>query len=97
MLKRTRKTFIVSDLHFNHANICRYCNRPYPMQAPNKNPANAPLLVLMNNDLLQAFDKLPADCDVWLLGDIFFYQGKPQDAPIEEYRRMVAKMKGVAK
>ena len=97
MLKRTRQTFIVSDLHFNHANICRYCNRPYPMQAPNKNPANAPLLALMNNDILQAFEQLPADCDIWLLGDIFFYQGKPQDAPIEEYRRIVAKMKGVAK
>ena len=23
------KRFFTADLHFNHANICRYCNRPY--------------------------------------------------------------------
>lgn len=97
MLTRIRQTFITSDLHFGHPNICRFCNRPYAMQAPNRNPANAPLLKQMEEDILQMFDKLPADCDIWNLGDIFFFTGKPSEAPIEDYRRIVARMKGVAK
>ena len=97
MLKRTRKTFITSDLHFGHANICRYCNRPYDMKAPNKNPANSPLLKQMEEDILQMFDQLPEECDIWNLGDIFFFQGNPKDAPIGEYRRIVHRMKGIGK
>lgn len=97
MLKRTRQTFITSDTHFGHSNIIKYCKRPYKVEGGNRNPANIPEVQRMNEDILQLFDKLPADCDVWLLGDIFFYQGKPKDAPIEEYRRIVARMKGVAK
>ena len=101
MLKRTRTTFITSDLHFDHANICRYCNRPYAMQAPNKNPANIPLLEKMNEDILQMFDKLPDDCDIWNLGDVFFRQGKkldprfPSDEVIfRKYWKIVNRMKG---
>lgn len=97
MLKRKRKTFIVSDLHFGHPNICRYCNRPYEMQAPNKNPGNIPLLKQMEEDILQMFDMLPEECDVWNLGDLFFYQGNPKNAPFEEYRRIVDRMNGPRK
>lgn len=97
MIFRTRKTYITSDLHFGHANICRYCNRPYAVQAPNKNPVNAPLLKQMEEDILQAFDNLPEECDVWNLGDVFFFQGNPKNAPIEDYRRIVDRMKGPAK
>lgn len=80
MLKRTRKTFIVSDLHFDHANIIRYCNRPYHVEPPNKNPINKPAIEAMNEDILKQFDELPEDCDIWNLGDVFYYGShKPAD------------------
>ena len=72
MLKRTRQTFIVSDLHFSHANIIRYCNRPYEVEPGNKHPKNAPAIAAMNEDILKMFDFLPDDCDIWNLGDFYF-------------------------
>lgn len=72
MLKRTRQTFITSDLHFGHSNIIKYCNRPYKVEGPNSNPANIPEVNRMNEDILKMFDFLPDDCDIWNLGDVFF-------------------------
>lgn len=98
MLKRTRQTFIVSDLHFEHANIIRYCNRPYHTEPPNKNPINKPVIAAMNADILSMFDKLPDDCDIWNLGDVFYLGShKPADkldpADIEHIKEIVARMK----
>lgn len=97
MLNRTRKTFIVSDLHFGHANICRYSGRPYKVEAPNSNPVNAPEVARMNEDILKMFDSLPEDCDIWNLGDVFFagsrYKDYRKPEKIAEMKSIVARMK----
>ena len=72
MLKRTRQTFICSDLHFGHSNIIKYCGRPYKVEGSNRNPANIPEVNRMNEDILKLFDYLPENCDIWNLGDCFF-------------------------
>lgn len=78
MLKRTRQTFITSDTHFGHSNIIKYCKRPYKVEGGNRNPANVPEVKRMNEDILQLFDRLPADCDIWHLGDFWFQGGNPK-------------------
>lgn len=78
MLKRTRQTFITSDTHFGHSNIIKYCKRPYKVEGGNRNPANIPEVQRMNEDILKLFDKLPADCDIWHLGDFWFQGGNPK-------------------
>ena len=100
MLKRTRDTYIVSDLHFMHSNIIKYCNRPYKVEGPNSNPDNKAEVERMNEDILKTFDKLPNSCDVWNLGDVFFLgttkQTKFLDNPenTEKLKEMVKRMKG---
>lgn len=98
MLKRTRPTFIVSDLHFGHSNIIKYCNRPYKVEGGNNNPANVPEVKRMNEDILQMFDFLPDNCDIWNLGDVFFagsnnYKKYLTDDKINELKGIVARMK----
>ena len=97
MLQRTRKTYIVSDLHFDHANIVRYCNRPYHVEPPNSNPINKPAVEAMNEDILKQFDRLPEDCDIWNLGDVFFAGSRFKDyrkpEKIAELKDRVARMK----
>lgn len=78
MLKRTRQTFITSDTHFGHSNIIKYCKRPYKVEGGNRNPANIPEVQRMNEDILQLFDRLTADCDIWHLGDFWFPGGNPK-------------------
>lgn len=78
MLNRTRQTFITSDTHFGHSNIIKYCKRPYTVEGGNRNPANIPEVQRMNEDILEMFDKLPADCDIWHLGDFWFQGGNPK-------------------
>lgn len=57
----TKNTWIVSDTHFYHENIIRYCNRPY---------ANA---VEMNEDLIAKWNNVVGKDDlVWHLGDFAF-------------------------
>lgn len=78
MLKRTRQTFITSDTHFGHSNIIKYCKRPYTVEGGNRNPANVPEVQRMNEDILKMFDRLPADCDIWHLGDFWFLGVNPK-------------------
>ena len=77
MIKRTRQTFITSDTHFGHSNIIKYCKRPYHVEGGNRNPANVPEVQRMNEDILKMFDELPANCDIWHLGD-FWFNGNPK-------------------
>ena len=83
MLKRTRQTFITSDTHFGHSNIIKYCKRPYNVEGGNRNPANVPEVQRMNEDILKLFDKLPADCDIWHLGD-FWFDGSHKVSPSDQ-------------
>ena len=96
MLFRSRKTFITSDLHFGHPNICRFCKRPYATLSPNKNPANIPPMIQMKEDILRAFDKLPRECDIWNLGDFYFAGSshKITEADFILLRDIVQRMKG---
>lgn len=83
MLKRTRQTFITSDTHFGHSNIIKYCKRPYKVEGGNRNPANIPEVQRMNEDILQLFERLPADCDIWHLGD-FWFNGSHKVSPEDQ-------------
>jgi len=92
---RTRQTFITSDFHLCHSNIIKYCGRPYRVRGPNNNPANVAEVDRMNNDILAMFDRLPLDCDVWNLGDVFYpIDRRVTPSKVRELQSMVAKMKG---
>lgn len=66
-------TFVISDNHFYHSNIVKYCKRPYNIVGKNNfDPVDAVEISRMNEDMLKMYDELPAECDVWNLGDIFF-------------------------
>jgi len=95
---RTRKTFITSDLHFFHTKIIKYCKRPYQVEGwENNNPVNDSAISQMNEDILKLFDKLPLDCDIWNLGDIFCFRSKKyEETPerIQMAQNFVSRMKG---
>lgn len=56
-------TYFTSDLHFGHANIIKYCNRPYASaESMDEN------LITNWNMTVQHGDK------IWILGDVFFCQ-----------------------
>jgi calcineurin-like phosphoesterase family protein len=55
------RIFLTSDLHFGHANIIKYCDRPYA--SPDEMDA-----ALINNWNARV---APTDT-VWVLGDVFF-------------------------
>lgn len=60
------KIFFISDLHFNHNNIIKYCNRPY--ETVNE----------MNEDLIRRWNSVVGNDDtVWFLGDLGF--GRKED------------------
>lgn len=55
------KTFVISDTHFNHANIIKYCNRPF------KNTTQ------MNEHIIKQWNSVvTADDIVYHLGDVGF-------------------------
>lgn len=54
-------TFLTSDLHFGHANIIRYCNRPFSNVEE------------MDNGLIENWNAVVTPTDqVFVLGDMFF-------------------------
>jgi calcineurin-like phosphoesterase family protein len=57
--------FFTSDLHFYHANVIKYCNRPFTSVEE------------MNETFIERWNSVvPPDGKVWLLGDIFFCDAK---------------------
>jgi len=55
------KTWVISDMHFDHTNIIKYCNRPF------KNTEE------MNNTLLNNWnDNIAKEDTVYFLGDLVF-------------------------
>lgn len=56
-----KKYFVIADTHFDHANIIKYCNRPYRG------------LVEMNEDLIKRWNSVVSNKDVvYILGDFSF-------------------------
>lgn len=56
-------TFFTSDLHFGHANVIRYCNRPFNSAAE------------MNEALINNWNSVVSPNDtIYILGDVFFCQ-----------------------
>lgn len=56
-----QRTFFTSDLHFGHANIIKYCNRPW------ESVEGMDVSLIANwNSVVGQEDK------VWILGDVFF-------------------------
>lgn len=73
--------FIISDLHFWHKNIIKYCGRPYPCEASS--------LPFMNEDILKQFDDLPEGSVVINLGDLLVNSSKTFD----DLKQLVERMK----
>lgn len=62
------KEFFIADLHFNHENIIRLCNRPFNN------------IIQMNKELIKKWnDKVSDEDTVYILGDFCFKMSK-QDA-----------------
>lgn len=81
-MKSLRKnTYIISDLHFNHRNIIKYCHRNYDFE-------NVDDIARMNDDMICMFDTLPRECDVINCGDVFF-----NDTSIDDMKNIVDYMK----
>lgn len=100
MIKLNRKTYIVSDNHFFHTNIIRYCARPYNISdLKNKDFLNEEILK-MNEDIMKEFDALPEECDIYNNGDLFFVgdenKKKFLNSCLDEMKAMIKRMKGPA-
>lgn len=98
MIKLNRKTYIVSDNHFFHTNIAKYCARPYNVSdLKNKDFLNEEILK-MNEDMLKEFDALPEECDIYNNGDLFFVgdenKKKFLNNCLNEMKAIVKRMKG---
>ena len=55
-------TFFIADTHFNHANIIKYCNRPFK----DVDDQTERLIANWNN-------VVDVEDEVWVLGDFFFF------------------------
>lgn len=99
MVKIERKTFICSDPHFYHNQIINYEpeSRKGYKGVPTNDMSNLEELERMNEDIISEFGKLPSDCDVYLLGDIWFCGRSHTDWLLDRYgilKRMTERMKG---
>ena len=57
-------TFFIADFHFDHANIIKYCNRPFSSTEE------------MNTFMLERYNTvIRDDSDVYFLGDMAFGRG----------------------
>ena len=67
-LEEAKRVWLISDTHFDHTNIIRYCNRPFRSTKE------------MNNVVLRNWHKTVASGDVvYFLGDLVF--GRESRAP----------------
>lgn len=68
----------IADMHLGHENIIKFCGRPFGSAAE------------MNRILLENYNRVVQDEDtVYLLGDVFFRCGKPN-----EEAQLLSRMKG---
>lgn len=86
------REFFIADTHFCHANIIKYCNRPWN----SGNDEDGKLVITpedverMNNDLIDNWNKVVGPNDiVWHLGDFCFGKNK-----IEKSKEILEKLNG---
>lgn len=79
--------FFCSDTHFGHANIIKYCNRPFTgLNVPGIGPISA--VEIMDRALINNWNKVVKKTDtVYFLGDLYFY-------PVEQTLRIVNQLHG---
>jgi calcineurin-like phosphoesterase family protein len=75
-------TYFISDTHFNHTNIIKYCNRPY---------SNT---IEMNNDIIKKWNSVVSKRDiVYHLGDFAFFK-KSQKNEYDYISDIIKKLNG---
>lgn len=73
------KTFFISDMHFNHANIIKYCNRPFSNVEE------------MNETIISNWNKTVSNEDtIYVLGDVGLFVPLSQ----EIVRNLIDKLNG---
>lgn len=78
-IEDSSKLFFTSDLHFNHFNIARYCNRPFS----SRKEMNEVLIENWNN-------KVPEDGIVVNCGDFALFH----DIALKQYQKLASKLNG---
>lgn len=79
MIPESKKVFFISDLHFYHTNIIKYCNRPYSDVDE------------MNADIIKRWNSVIHKGDVvWNLGDFAFVKKHEKD----KIKELVSKLNG---
>lgn len=79
MIPESKKVFFISDLHFYHTNIIKYCNRPYSDVDE------------MNADIIKRWNSVIHKGDVvWNLGDFAFVKKHEKD----KIKKLVSKLNG---
>jgi len=74
----SREIWVVSDTHFGHENIIRFCNRPF---------TNAEE---MDEVLVENWNKVVKDEDiVYHLGDVYFAQGHKHLSKLKGRKRLI--------
>lgn len=84
--KELKRTYIISDLHFFHDNIIKYCNRPFWKKDENSN--ELPDSAAMTEYLLRQIDSLPKDSILINLGDVCMLH----KTNLDEIKRCIKRM-----
>lgn len=72
----SRNIYVISDTHFSHGNIIKYCNRPFST------------IDEMNSTMIENWNKTVRDQDiVYHLGDVYFGEGASSILPALKGRK----------
>lgn len=102
---RSRKIFFISDTHFDHKNIIRYCKRPFKSTAEmNKKMLQNWNKTVKSNDIVfflgdLSFGKNGRKAEYWLKklkGNIYYIKGNHENISRKTnvYKRLIIKYKG---
>jgi len=77
--------YFISDEHYGHTEISKYCNRGFSLDMEGT--------IKMNDSILSLYDTLPDDCTIWNLGDVFWFDNKDL-VTVDFAKEIVSRMKG---